>query len=242
MSEDQRRHPRLPVRLLVDYDDADDFISDYTENLSAGGTFVHTTRLLERDTTIQLVLSFPGLLQPITIEGIVRWARGGKQPGVGIEFLPGHDREQLDELVARIEARDPRAVARVVKVLVVDDNPHISELICTGLGASARRAFGGELAFYFATAEDGASAVELLRTAAFDLAIIEMFLPIVDGTNVIGAARNDLGLTDLPIIAISAAGEPARRPALAAGANVYLSKPMRLREVLDSMRQLMRVA
>lgn len=235
---DQRKHPRLPVRLFVDYDDADDFIGDYTENLSAGGTFIHTSRLFERDTTLQLVLSFPGLLQPITLEGIVRWSRGGKQPGVGIEFLPGHDYAKLDALVTLIQARDPNTVARVVKVLVAEDNPHISELICTGLGASAKRTFGDGLLFYFATAENGASALELLRTAAFDLAIIDVYLPVLDGAKVIDHARSDLGLVELPIIAISAGGDIARSSALAAGANMFIDKPMRLREVLDSMRQL----
>lgn len=235
---EQRRHTRLPVRLFVDYEDADDFISDYTENLSANGTFIHTARVLAVDTRVQLVLSFPGLLQPITLEGMVRWARGGKQPGVGIEFLPGRDRAKLEALVALIEARDPRAVARVIKVLVAEDNPHIAELICTGIGASAKRTFGDALLFYFATAENGASAVELLRTASFDLAIIDLFLPVVDGLKVINHARAALGLTELPIIAISAADQYAQASALAVGANVYLSKPMRLREVLDSMRQL----
>jgi uncharacterized protein (TIGR02266 family) len=235
---DQRKHTRLPVRLIVEYDDADDFIGDYTENLSAGGTFIHTSRILSADTTIQLVLSFPGLLQPITLEGVVRWSRGGNQPGVGIEFLHTHDYAKLGDLVTLIEARDPSTVARIVKVLVVEDNPHMSELICTGLGASAKRTFGDALLFYFATAENGASAIELLRTAVFDVAIIELYLPVVDGAKVIDHARCDLGLTDLPIIAISAGGDVARNSALAAGANLFLSKPMRLREVLASMRQL----
>jgi uncharacterized protein (TIGR02266 family) len=235
---DQRKHVRMPVRLIVEYDDADDFIVDYTENLSAGGTFIHTTRVLEQGTTIQLVLSFPGLLQPISLAGVVRWARGGKQPGVGIEFLPSHDYEELAALVRLIEARDPQTVARVVRVLVAEDNPHIADLICTGLGTSAKRAFGNSLLFYFATAENGASAIDLLRSAAFDLAIIDLYLPVLDGVRVIDRVRGDLGLVDLPIIAISTGGEIARRSALAAGANLYLSKPMRLREVLDSMRQL----
>lgn len=234
---EQRKHERMPVRLIVEYEDADDFIGDYTVNLSAGGTFIHTTRQLERDTTIQLVLSFPGLLKPITLDGVVRWSRGGQQPGVGIEFLPGKDREKLDALVKLIENRDPRAVARVIRVLVAEDNPHVAELICNGLGASAKRTFGDSLLFYFATAENGAAALELLRTANFDVAIIDLFLPVLDGVKVIDHARSDLGL-DLPIIATSTGGESARDTALAAGANCFLQKPMRLREVLDSMRQL----
>jgi uncharacterized protein (TIGR02266 family) len=235
---EQRKHVRMPARLIVEYEDADDFMSDYTENLSAGGTFIHTSRAFERGATLVLVLSFPGLVQPITLEGVVRWSRGGTQPGVGLEFLPTHDYAKLDTLVQLIAARDPRAVARVVRVLVAEDNPHVSELICSGLGASAKRAFGDAVAFDFAKAENGASALELLRTAPFDIAIIDLYLPVLDGARLIDQARADLGLVELPIIAISAAGETARRAALAAGANLYLSKPMRLREVLDSMRQL----
>lgn len=239
---DQRKHVRTPVRLIVEYEDADDFLGDYTENLSAGGTFIHTARLLERDTKIQLVLSFPGLLQPVALEGIVRWSRGGKQPGIGLEFVPNQDYAKLETLVRLIEARDPRAVARVVRVLLAEDNPHIAELICNGVGASAKRTFGDALSFYFATAENGATAVELLSTAAFDVAIIDLYLPVIDGAKVIDRARSDLGLTQLPIIAISAAGDLAKSSALAAGANVYLSKPMRLREVLDSMRRLVPIS
>lgn len=237
--KEQRKHPRTPVRLIVDYEDADDFIGDYTDNLSTGGTFIHTSRELENDTTIHLVLSFPGLLQPITVEGVVRWSRGGKQPGVGIEFLPGPDRDKLETLVALIQERDPRAVGRVIRVLVAEDNAHLCELICNGLGASAKRTFGDTLTFYFATAEDGGIALELLKTHAFDIAIIDAYLPVVDGVKVIGQARSTLGLVDLPIIALAPEGDAARTSTIAAGANLFLTKPMRLRDVLESMRQLM---
>jgi uncharacterized protein (TIGR02266 family) len=231
---EQRKHERIPIRLLVDYDDANDFIGDYTENLSAGGTFIHTTRALAPDTEIRLVLSFPGLLHPITLAGVVRWARDG---GVGIEFLPG---SELGELVRLIQSRDPGTVARVIRILVAEDNPHVSELLCAGLGASAKRAFGDRLAFYFATADDGGAALQLLQDSTFDLAIIDVYLPVLDGAEVITRVRS-LGMNQLPIIAISEAGEHARDSALTAGANLFLSKPMRLRDVFASMRQLVNV-
>jgi CheY-like chemotaxis protein len=147
------------------------------------------------------------------------------------------DRERLDALVRLIQRRDPRAVARVLRILVAEDNPHITELLCSGLGASAKRTFGDDLAFAFATAENGASALQLLRDVAFDLAIIDVYLPVLDGTKVIDQVRSELGL-QLPIIAISEGGESARNSAIRAGADVFLAKPMRLREVFDSMRQL----
>jgi uncharacterized protein (TIGR02266 family) len=236
-NDERRTSVRVPVQLIVDYDDADDFIGDYSENLSAGGIFIHTSRMFERDTTVQLSLSFPGLLQPIRLEGVVRWSRGGSQPGIGLEFLPSAEYTKLGELVQQIAARDPRTVARVVRVLVAEDNTHVSTLICDGLTASAKRTFGNALVFDFTTAENGASALELLRTSPFDVAIIDLTLPLVDGVRVIDQARQGIGLTKLPIIAISSADDPAHRSALAAGANTCLSKPMRLREVLDSMRQ-----
>ncbi|NVB85422.1 MAG: TIGR02266 family protein [Kofleriaceae bacterium] len=226
------------MRLLVDYDDADDFLKDYTENLSTGGTFILTNRTFERDTNIQLVLSFPGLVQPLALEGVVRWARGGAHPGIGVEFVSVDDRARLDALVTAVQAGDVRTVARVVRVLVAEDNPHVAELICTGLGASAKRFFGDTLQFQCATAPTGANALELLRTMTFDVAIIDLYMPLVDGTQVIGHAREELGLVDLPIIATSAGGELERKSALTAGANEFLEKPMRLRSVIESMRRL----
>jgi uncharacterized protein (TIGR02266 family) len=235
---DQRREERVPLRLIVEYEDAEDFIGDYTDNLSTGGTFILTNRVLERESTVELVLSFPGLLQPICLAGIVRWVRAGAHPGVGVEFLPGHDHDKLAELVEAIRRGDSATLGRVVHVLVAEDNRHVAELLCSGLGASAKRFFTPALTFRFATAATGASALELLRHTAFDVAIVAVYLPVLDGPHVIAQARHDLGLVDLPIIAISTGGAAARTSALEAGANMFLDKPMRLRDVLDSMRRL----
>jgi CheY-like chemotaxis protein len=69
--------------------------------------------------------------------------------------------------------------------------------------------------------------------------IIDVYIPIIDGPRVIMAARNELGLASLPIIAVSAGGEPARDAALEAGANIFLDKPMRLRRVIETMQRLL---
>src|SRR5215470_14135990 len=94
--QEKRRDPREPVTLLVEYEGADDLLGDYTENLSSGGTFVATNRELPIGTEVQLVLGFPGLLEPIAISGTVRWTRddeGGS--GAGIEFSDGPARDKL---------------------------------------------------------------------------------------------------------------------------------------------------
>ncbi|MEO8549756.1 MAG: response regulator [Kofleriaceae bacterium] len=247
--DDKRKSDREPVTLFVEYEGADDLVGDYTENLSSGGTFVATNRELAIGTRVQLVLSFPGLLSAISIEGTVRWARGtqspdevvdpGEEAGAGIEFAAGIGRDQLAGLIEKIRSRDPKTVSRLFHVLVVEDNHHVATLIQDGLKGSARRDFGGGVSFVVRQAQDGRQAIEILRKEQFDALIIDVYLPVVDGAKVIATARGELGLATLPIIAVSAGGETARTAALEAGANIFLDKPMRLRQVIDTIQKLM---
>lgn len=246
--DDKRRSDREAVTLFVEYEGADDLVGDYTENLSSGGTFVATNRQLPIGQQIHLVLGFPGLLEPISIAGTVRWTRGshgegevqveGEEAGAGIEFLPGPARDQLASVIERIRAKDPKTVTRLFRVLVVEDNRHVAQLIHDGLKGAAKRDFGGGVSFAISYAEDGRQAIESLRSDQFDALIIDVYLPIVDGAKVISTARSELALTNLPIIAVSAGGDSARKSALEAGANIFLDKPMRLRQVIDTIQKL----
>lgn len=244
--DEKRKDAREAVTLFVEYEGADDLIGDFTENLSTGGTFVATTRNIPIGTKIQLVLSFPGLLEPIAIEGVVRWTRAQANAegdaGAGIEFEPGPGRDALADVVQRIQRRDPKTVSRIFRVLVVEDNKHVAELIQEGLRGSTRRDYGGGITFHFRDAQDGRTAVEILRREQFDALIIDVYLPIVDGPKVISTARTELGLIELPIIAVSAGGDAARRSALDAGANIFLDKPMRLRQVMETITRLLTLA
>lgn len=249
MSADQRKSDREPVTLLVEYEGADDLVGDYTENLSSGGTFVATNRELPIGTNIKLVLSFPGLLEPIAIEGTVRWTRGnkdgtevlneGEEAGAGIQFSPGPARDQLAAVIDKIRAKDPKTVSRLFHLLVVEDNRHVANLIHDGLKGSAKREFGGGVSFNVRQAEDGRQAIDILRKESFDALIVDVYLPVVDGAKVISTARGELGLTQLPIIAVSAGGDSARKSALGAGANIFLDKPMRLRQVIETIQKLL---
>lgn len=251
--EDKRRDSRESVTLFVEYEGADDLVGDVTENLSRGGTFVATNRELAIGTHVQLVLSFPGLLEPIAIEGTVRWTRTdppdappgpsepGSEPGAGIEFAPGPGVDALAAVLERVRSRDPKTMSRLFRVLVVEDNRHVAALIQEGLRGSSRRDFHNGVSFVFRNAEDGRAAIELLRTETFDAVIIDVYLPVLDGPKVIAQARTELGLTELPIIAVSAGGDHARNAALEAGANIFLDKPMRLRQVIETISRLLGV-
>ncbi len=243
MGDDRRRTERDPIVLIVDYDGADDLLGDYSENLSAGGTFIRTERELEAGTVVQLVLSFPGLVRPIRLDGVVRWARAASradgEPGIGIEFtrMEGESRAELEAVIAAIGRRDPHYVGKLVRVLVVEDNPHMVRLIREGL-ASCAAEFGAGVVFDFSETANGREALEMCRAQRFDAAIIDIYLPVLDGASVIRELRADPGVRHLPIIAVSAGGTVAEKVAFAAGADLFLGKPMRLRQVVDSMRLL----
>jgi uncharacterized protein (TIGR02266 family) len=229
---DRRSDERFAVALRVDYEDADDLIADYTENLSSGGACVASSRDVAIGTEVKLALSFPGLVAPIRVEGIVRWCRDDM---LGIELIAGM-RDKLDALIARIRVRDPEVVKRTLRVLVVEDNPHIAQLLRHGLGDDRK---SNDVAFDCRVAGNGHEAVEMLRAHKFDVLIVDIYLPVLDGIGVIAAVRTKLDTPNLPIIAVSGGGDAARRDALAAGANLFIDKPMRLKSLLERMREIM---
>jgi CheY-like chemotaxis protein len=224
------------LRLIVDYESADEFLEDYEANLTSSTSFIGTTRSIAVATIIEVGFEFPGLMEPIVLDAVVTQTTA---EGLSIAFLEGGG-QKLKAMVERIRAKDPKLVAPVVNVLIVEDNKHVCDLVRQGLAGSARREMR-DVTFTFATAENGAIALELLKTRSFDAAIVDVYLPVLDGASLIAQARTALGLTKLPIITMSAGGDGARNAALKAGASVFLDKPVRLREVVATMRQLLSV-
>ncbi len=241
MPADEKRNlgERSPVSLVVDYDGAEELYRDYTQNLSSGGAFVHTDRELQIGDSIQLQLSFPRLLAPVCISGIVRWVRSVSENdnGVGIEFtdFDEHARSRLDAVLNHIRERDPEYVEPSLRVLLVEDNPHVARLIRDGLESGRY----SETAFDLVGASNGGDALEMLLTDTFDVLVIDVNLPLVDGPTVIRKIRQEARYADLPVIAVSAGGKDAEDAAMEAGASFFIEKPMRLRQIIDTMRNLL---
>ena len=224
------------MTLLVDYSDSEHLISDYTENLSMGGTFVLTERVMKVGTRVQLRLSCPGLIEPIALSGVIRWCREGTdvESGVGIEFDPYDDvvRDRLARIIQAIRAGDRSVISRIIDLLIVEDNRHVVNLLRDGLCLTRSL---GDVAIRFHTAADGGEAIELIDRHRFDAAIVDMYLPIVDGASLISAIRKSARNQYLKVVAISAGGREAADAALEAGADRFLSKPIRLREVAQAI-------
>lgn len=238
-ADDERRGgERVPVALRVDYEDADDLISDYTQNLSQGGACIASSRELAVGSAVKLVLSFPGLVEPIRVRAVVRWTKGGHETLLGVEFADADARDDLAALIERVRARDPLLVHRALRVLVVEDNPHVAELL--RLAFDNPKNLGPEITVECRFASDGGKALDALHETRFDAMIVDVYLPVIDGPKLIATVRATLS-PRLPIIAVSAGGDQAHKAAITAGADIFIDKPMRLRRVIDTMRSIMKL-
>jgi len=67
VSESEHRTPRVPLRVKVEYDVLDDFLDDYTANISMGGMFVRSDTPMPLDTTFRIRFSLPGRATPLSL-------------------------------------------------------------------------------------------------------------------------------------------------------------------------------
>jgi CheY-like chemotaxis protein len=128
---------------------------------------------------------------------------------------------------------------RIIRVLLVEDNPHVAELITDGMDGAARREMGGKVAFIFDVVGDGQAALDRLQTVEPDLIILDVYMPVMDGAQFLRHVRAKETNRRCPVIALSAGGPSAREAAMSAGADVFLDKPLRLNEVLSAASRLL---
>lgn len=112
-----------------------------------------------------------------------------------------------------------------VRVLVVDDDPQIRRAVTTSLRARN---------YDVASAPDGEAALELLAEGSYELVILDLGLPGIDGHEVIKRLR---AWSDAPVIVLSVReGQDDKITALDAGADDYVTKPFAMEELLARMR------
>src|SRR5262249_16789384 len=136
MGQAERRPAQKEMlRLIVDYDGADDFLADYDSNLAKSTLHVDTPRAVTIGTIIELGLAFPGLLQSIVLDALVQQVH---ENGLALVLLEDGG-ARLKTIAERVRERDPKVVSPVVNVLIVEDNKHVCDLVRQGLAGSARR-------------------------------------------------------------------------------------------------------
>jgi len=119
-------------------------------------------------------------------------------------------------------------------ILVVEDNPdnmYVMDRLLTHHGYAVQQAMSG------------GDALGVLATTPFDLVLMDMQMPGVDGYSTVRALRDLPGLAGLPVIAVTAHSMPGdRERTLQAGCTDYVAKPINTRELMRLVEYYLRGA
>ncbi len=121
----------------------------------------------------------------------------------------------------------PNHVTAAARILVVDDDDDTRSIHAEILSLGGHRVI---------TAADGEEAIAYALHLAFDLIVLDLCLPKVDGIRVIKELRSSSLAHSTPIIVVSAGNEPMHAEALAAGADLVLEKPCLPHELQAAVR------
>jgi two-component system, OmpR family, KDP operon response regulator KdpE len=117
------------------------------------------------------------------------------------------------------------------RILVVDDEPQITRVLRTSLGAQG---------YDLRVANDGEAALEIMKNWLPDLVITDLAMPRMDGLELCRRVR---AKSEVPIIVLSVRGEERTKvQALDAGADDYVTKPFGMSELLARVRASLRRA
>ena len=135
--------------------------------------------------------------------------------------------------VPRIAAESPTdtfeqlATIKGARILLAEDND-INQEVATELLSDA--------GFIVDLAEDGRIAVDKVGTAAYDIVLMDMQMPVMDGVTATLEIRKDLRFKDLPIVAMTAnAMQADRERCFAAGMNDHVAKPIEPEELWKAL-------
>lgn len=120
------------------------------------------------------------------------------------------------------------------KILVVDDDSSIREVICFALGKAG---------FAACTADNGAQALNRFAAERPDLVVLDILMPEMDGTEVCRRLRADPKSAATPILFVTSKDDEVDRiVGLELGGDDYVSKPFSPRELVARVRAILRRA
>ena len=115
------------------------------------------------------------------------------------------------------------------RILVVDDEPQITRVLRTSLTSQG---------YDIRVANNGETALEILKDWTPDLVITDLAMPVMDGVELCRRVR---AKSEVPIIVLSVRGEERTKvQALDAGADDYVTKPFGINELLARVRASLR--
>jgi signal transduction histidine kinase/ActR/RegA family two-component response regulator len=151
--------------------------------------------------------------------------------GQGARFLFNLVLFSVPAPVMEIEEAADEMAASGLHVLIADDNAtnrFVAESLCKIVGCTCE------------SVADGAEAVAEARSGRFDLVLMDIMMPVMDGIEAVRALRADPATSRLPVIALTANGDPKDAlQYMAAGMNAVVEKPIRAEFLFAAMQAAM---
>ena len=123
-------------------------------------------------------------------------------------------------------------MADIPRILAVDDEPDIAELLSYNLSKEG---------FTVSTAADAEEALEKIRAEEFSLVLLDLMLPGMQGMELCRVLKKDPKTANLPIIMLTAKVEEVDRVlGLESGADDYITKPFSPRELVARVKAVLR--
>lgn len=120
------------------------------------------------------------------------------------------------------------------KILVIDDEPDLVELVSYNLKKEG---------FHVSVAPNGEDGLEKIRKGSYDLLVLDLMLPGIQGVELCRMVRSNPKTESLPIIMLTARSDMADKiKGLETGADDYITKPFSPGELIARVRALLRRA
>ncbi|QHG19516.1 response regulator [Nostoc sp. ATCC 53789] len=125
----------------------------------------------------------------------------------------------------------PKAAKKPPLILLAEDNQTNIDTMSDYLESRG---------YHLILANNGQQAIDLVKVQRPDLIVMDIQMPEMDGLEAMRRIRDDRQFVDIPIIALTALAMPSdRETCLAAGANEYLTKPVKLKQLALTIQQVL---
>ena len=136
------------------------------------------------------------------------------------------------DIAALLDGEVEDEVTDAGTILVVDDLPQNLRLL-----EAVLQPHGYDIVL----ATSGQEALDRLASEPIDLVLLDVVMPEMDGLEVCRRLRADEATSFLPVVMVTASGDPEKRAAIEAGADDFVTKPFDQAELLARVRSLLRV-
>lgn len=193
------------------------------KSLSAGGLTLYAPVALQQGQVCELKVRLSDTKE-LQLFAAVMWTRPELQlAGLRLSELPEATEALLKRTIDGLLGQARHTPATAATVVVADDDPSILDFLARVITREGHRVV---------PAERGDQALALVRSERPAAVFLDVLMPGLDGLDVCKAIRADAVLGRTPVVLLSAMGEDRLvTAATEAGANDYLTKPMRLEMV-----------